>query len=114
MCPAYLESYHSGKFARVIEEAFTLLESCSICPRRCGINRIKGELGFCKTGLKPRVYSFMPHQGEEPPISGVLGSGAIFFSGCNMRCCYCQNYEFSQEGGGREVGDEELADIMLK
>ncbi|MBM3255277.1 MAG: radical SAM protein [Candidatus Omnitrophica bacterium] len=114
MYPAYLRSYRSGKLAKITEEAFDLLESCSLCPRKCGINRLKGELGFCKTGLKPRVYSFMPHQGEEPPISGVLGSGTIFFSGCNMRCSYCQNYEFSQEGGGREVAEEELADIMLK
>lgn len=91
-----------------------MLESCNICPRLCRINRLKGEKGFCKTGLKAKVCSFMPHHGEEPPISGSRGSGAIFFSGCNMACAYCQNYEFSQLAEGKEVDLEELADFMLQ
>ncbi|MFH0935989.1 MAG: radical SAM protein [Candidatus Omnitrophota bacterium] len=91
-----------------------MLESCSICPRKCGVNRLKGERGFCKTGAKPQVYSFMAHHGEEPPISGKKGSGTIFFSNCNMSCVYCQNYEFSQQGRGREVDCEELFSIMLQ
>jgi putative pyruvate formate lyase activating enzyme len=96
------------------DKALKLLESCSICPRKCKINRLKDKQGFCKTGLKPRVYSFMPHHGEEPPISGTNGSGTIFFSNCNMACVYCQNYEFSQLGQGREVSFEELARFMLE
>jgi putative pyruvate formate lyase activating enzyme len=99
---------------KVIEKTFGLLESCCICPRKCKVNRLKGELGFCKTGLLPRVCSFMPHHGEEPPISGTKGSGTIFFSYCNMACVYCQNYEFSQIGQGREVDFEELAHFMLE
>jgi len=112
--PAYLESYHSKKLNKLVEETFRMLESCCICPRQCKVNRLKGEKGFCKTGLKPEVYSFMPHHGEEPPISGTRGSGTIFFSHCNMGCVYCQNYEFSQLGQGREVDFSELAQFMLE
>lgn len=91
-----------------------LLKRCRICPRKCGIDRTKGQIGFCKTGLQPKVYSALLHCGEEPPISGANGSGTIFFSNCNMNCAYCQNYEFSQEGRGKIVNFEELAQIMLK
>lgn len=114
MYPSYLESYNNGSLNRVIDACFKMLESCSICPRQCKVNRIKNELGFCKTGLKPRVCSFMPHHGEEPPISGSGGSGTIFFSHCNMACVYCQNYEFSQLGQGREVDFQELAGFMIE
>lgn len=114
MYPSYLESYHNGQLNRKIEYGFKMLESCCICPHRCKVNRIKNERGFCKTGLRPKVCSFLAHHGEEPPISGNKGSGTIFFSNCNMSCVYCQNYEFSQAGQGREVEFEELAEVMLK
>jgi len=114
MFPIYLEAQHSGRLNQLIEETFRLLESCSICPHQCKVNRLKGKSGFCKTGLKPKVCSFLPHHGEEPPISGSRGSGTIFFSYCNMACVYCQNYEFSQMGSGEEAGFEELADYMLQ
>ena len=114
MFPIYLEAHHSGRLNQLIEETFRLLESCCICPRQCKVNRLNGESGFCKTGLNPKVCSFLPHHGEEPPISGDRGSGTIFFSHCNMACAYCQNYEFSQMGSGKEVGFEELADYMLQ
>jgi len=112
--PRYLEAYNNGNLDEVIAKTFRLLEQCSICPRRCKVNRIKEEHGFCKTGLKPKVCSFMAHHGEEPPISGRRGSGTIFFSGCNMACVYCQNYEFSQLGQGSVVDYETLADFMLQ
>lgn len=112
--PGYLAAHHNGNLERVIEKTFRLLEQCSLCPRRCQVNRMKDEQGFCKTGLKPKVCSFMPHHGEEPPISGSRGSGTIFFSCCNMACVYCQNYEFSQLGQGREVDFKTLADFMLQ
>lgn len=114
MYPIYLESFNNGKLSKVIKETFKLLESCSICPRKCKINRLKGEKGFCKTALLPKIFSYTQHHGEEPPISGKNGSGTIFFSNCNMRCCYCQNFKFSQSGLGREVEIEELADYMLR
>jgi putative pyruvate formate lyase activating enzyme len=114
MYPSYLEAYNNGKLEKLIEQTFKLLEYCEICSRRCKVNRLKGQLGFCKTGLKPKVCSFMPHHGEEPPISGERGSGTIFFSHCNMACAYCQNYEFSQKGEGREVDFADLAGFMLE
>ena len=114
MYPSYLGPYHNGQLEKIISCSFKMLESCSICPRKCGVNRLKGERGFCKTAVNPEVYSFMAHHGEEPPISGKKGSGTIFFSNCNMACAYCQNYEFSQQGRGREVDCEELSSIMLQ
>ncbi|MDO8489690.1 MAG: radical SAM protein, partial [Candidatus Omnitrophota bacterium] len=112
--PSYLNAYKSGRLNKIIEQLFCSFESCQICPRRCKINRRDGKTGFCKTVKLPKIYSFMPHHGEEPPISGTKGSGTIFFSHCNMGCVYCQNYEFSQLGAGREYTFEQLAKIMLK
>ncbi len=114
MYPSYLESYHNAKLKRLAEETLKMLEFCSLCPRKCQVNRLKNELGFCKTGLKPKVCSSLPHHGEEPPISATGGSGTIFFSHCNMACVYCQNYEFSQLEEGREVDFDELAGFMLE
>lgn len=114
MPSSYLKAYQNGRLKQIAESAFKMLESCTICPRRCKVNRLKGELGYCKTGLNPKVYSFVAHHGEEPPISGEKGSGTIFFSHCNMSCAYCQNYEFSQLGSGKEINIEELAEIMIK
>jgi putative pyruvate formate lyase activating enzyme len=113
MYPSYLALYANGKLNRRIKQVYALLESCCLCPRRCGVNRIEDKKGFCKTGRLARVYSYMPHFGEEPPISGQRGSGAIFFSGCNMICVYCQNYKFSQLGQGRQIEAEELAQFMI-
>jgi len=89
------------------------LSSCCICPRRCGVDRAGGKTGYCRAGLKASVYSHLAHQGEEPPISGERGSGTIFFSRCNMKCVYCQNYRFSQLDEGKEVTTGELADEMV-
>lgn len=89
------------------------LKDCRICPRKCGVDRTKGKLGYCRAGSKASVYSCLAHQGEEPPISGVRGSGTIFFSRCNMKCVYCQNYRFSQLDEGKEVTTGELAEMML-
>lgn len=114
MYPSYLDSYNSGRLDKITEQAFKLLEACCICPRSCKVNRLKGETGYCKTSLLPKVCSYMPHHGEEPPISGSRGSGTIFFTHCNMSCVYCQNYEFSQLGQGREVDFNELAKFMLE
>ena len=97
-----------------IKRAYKLLESCRICPRNCGVNRLKGEIGFCKAGLKPMVSSFHAHFGEEPPISGCSGSGTIFFTHCSLRCVFCQNHPISHLAEGQEVSIEELADMMLK
>jgi len=96
-----------------VEQALTILENCCLCPRRCGVNRLKGELGKCSTGRQAVVSSFGPHFGEEAPLVGSGGSGTIFFTYCNLRCCFCQNYAISQLGEGREVEARELASMML-
>ena len=97
-----------------IEAAYALLESCRVCPRECGVNRLKNDkLGFCRSGLNPVVSSASPHHGEEPPLSGTKGSGTIFFTNCNLRCVYCQNYPISQMGNGAERTPAELACQML-
>jgi putative pyruvate formate lyase activating enzyme len=96
-----------------IEKSNALLESCTVCPRKCRVNRLKGEIGFCGIGTNPRVASYNVHHGEEPPISGTRGSGTIFFSGCNMKCKYCQNFPISQLRHGKEITTQELAEMML-
>ncbi len=94
--------------------ALARLESCEICPRRCGVNRLKDERGFCRIGRLARVASFAPHFGEEPPLVGSSGSGTIFFSGCNLACVFCQNYDISQQDHGQDVSADALASMMLQ
>ncbi len=97
-----------------IEAAYKLLEACRVCPRECGVNRLRNDkLGFCRSGLNPVISSVSPHHGEEPPLSGSKGSGTIFFTNCNLRCLYCQNYPISQMGNGAERSPGELACQML-
>jgi putative pyruvate formate lyase activating enzyme len=114
MLPSYLERYHRGELAPRIERAYALLESCTLCPRECGVNRLAGQQGFCCVGLKPKVASWNVHPWEEPPISGSRGSGTIFFSGCTGRCLFCQNYPISQLGVGNVVSVDRLAEMMLE
>lgn len=90
------------------------LEKCDICPRNCGVNRIKGERGYCGMDANLVVFTSFLHQGEEPAISGENGSGTIFFSGCNLKCVYCQNYKFSHLLEGKIIDEKKLADIMLE
>ena len=97
-----------------MELANGYLEKCVLCPHMCRVNRKAGETGFCNAGLMPSVSSAMAHHGEEPPISGKFGSGTIFFSRCNMRCVYCQNYQISQEPGGIDTNILKLAEIMIE
>ena len=89
------------------------MKKCSICPRKCQANRAGGKLGYCRAPLNPVVYSYIAHHGEEPALSGKKGSGTIFFTHCNMKCVYCQNYIFSQLDNGEEISIEKLASIML-
>jgi putative pyruvate formate lyase activating enzyme len=95
-------------------EAISRLESCQICPRHCRVNRLKDEKGFCRCERHARIYSYAPHFGEEPPLVGVHGSGTIFFSGCNLACVFCQNYEISQLDQGTEVRAIGLAMMMKR
>lgn len=110
---AYLELYRNGKLRERINAAVSLLESCSVCPRNCSVNRLNDEFGKCKTAREAMVSSYGPHFGEESPLVGKHGSGTIFFTNCNLRCMFCQNYSISQIGEGQKVGKKELSDIML-
>ena len=91
-----------------------MLEKCTLCPHKCGANRIKGEIGRCKSTDKVKIALYSTHEFEEPCISGINGSGTVFFSNCNLNCIFCQNYEISQLGRGKEISTNELADIFLK
>jgi len=101
------------KLREKIEAAYKILENCTLCPRQCKVNRIKGELGTCKVGKHPMLSSASPHFGEESPLVGRHGSGTIFLTGCNLLCLYCQNYEISHSMMGEEVSIEEFANQML-
>ena len=100
-------------FERNIEKLYSMMDSCSICPRKCGVNRNIGQKGLCKTADKIFIASNNVHMGEEPPVTGARGSGTIFFSNCTLNCVFCQNYPISQLGNGREVSVEELSEIMI-
>ena len=111
--PFYIRAYEKGLLKEKIAQAGSLLESCMLCPRKCGVDRLTGETGFCKTGKRSWVSSYSPHFGEEAPLVGTRGSGTIFFTHCNLLCLFCQNFDISHQGVGQEVTDNELAGIML-
>jgi putative pyruvate formate lyase activating enzyme len=112
--PAYLELHRSGELKRRAEELWAVMESCRLCPRQCGVNRLKGERGgICRTDSTLVIASYNPHFGEERPLVGRGGSGTIFFSNCGLRCVFCINWQISHEGEGRETSIEELAAMML-
>lgn len=90
------------------------LEKCEVCPHKCKINRKNNKIGRCKASDKVKIALYLTHDFEEPCISGKKGSGTVFFSNCNLNCVYCQNYEISQQGKGKEISIEELANIFLE
>lgn len=110
---AYRELYRRGKLRERVDTALSLLDSCCVCPRGCGVNRLAGDTGKCRTSREAMVSSYGPHFGEESALVGRCGSGTIFFTNCNLRCLFCQNYSISQLGKGQKVSKEELAYIML-
>jgi len=122
MKPGYIKLYRSGELDRRIELLYDLLKSCSLCPRECKKNRLKGEKGYCRMGKELAVSSIHPHFGEEPELVGnrmlsILGggggSGTIFFAGCNLLCVYCQNWEISHLRQGEKLSPAELARGMI-
>jgi putative pyruvate formate lyase activating enzyme len=113
--PAYVKLLRSGELQERVRLAWSRLEDCDICPRDCHINRCKTVKGaVCRTGERAVVASFGPHCGEEACLVGQHGSGTIFFSWCNLRCQFCQNYDISQLGEGSEVEPEDIASMMLQ
>ncbi|MCD6453441.1 MAG: radical SAM protein [Dehalococcoidales bacterium] len=114
--PTYIALYRSGELERRAQMLESKLVSCDICPRRCQVNRLENEVGFCHSGYLPVVATVCAHYGEEPAISGSQGSGTIFFGNCNMRCVYCQNYQISQDWEkqpSKEMDCHTLAEKML-
>lgn len=111
--PSYLSLYKSGKLRKRAEFFKKTLSACTLCPRACRVDRTRGKTGICKAARQTRVAKIVPHFGEEPPISGTKGSGAIFFSFCNLNCCFCQNFQISQENMGLDLSEKELAKKMI-
>jgi putative pyruvate formate lyase activating enzyme len=111
--PGSLILFDTGELERRAEALEEKLQACDLCPNRCGVDRTAGEVGLCGTDARTKIASANIHPWEEPPISGTGGSGTIFFSGCTLRCVFCQNYPISQLGVGRNLTVEELADAML-
>ncbi|OPY92318.1 MAG: hypothetical protein A4E73_01248 [Syntrophaceae bacterium PtaU1.Bin231] len=97
-----------------IEPLKKILKNCTLCPRRCRVDRTRGEKGFCGLDDRLRVDRALAHHGEEPPLSGSRGAGTIFFSSCNLRCSYCQNHQISHRAGGGLLDAEGLVRIMLR
>ena len=111
--PAYLELHRTGELYRRSRKALKSLANCKVCPRDCEVNRLDDEKAVCKSGRHASVASFFPHFGEEDCLRGSRGSGTIFFSMCNLKCVFCQNFDISQDGEGSETDHETLAEMML-
>lgn len=111
--PGYLVLYRSGELERRATEAVERLSHCVMCAQTCNVNRIRGELGFCRTGRHAKVSDACRHFGEEDVLVGTGGSGTIFFANCNLACVFCQNYDISACGVGEEVTGRRLAQMML-
>ena len=111
--PAYIKLFHSGELFRRSRQALRSLANCKVCPRDCEVDRFNNEQAICKTGRQAIVGSYAPHYGEEDCLRGTSGSGTIFFSLCNLKCVFCQNWDISQNGEGIEVSPEDLAVMML-
>ncbi len=112
--PAYLDLHERGELRRRIDLLLDLLKECSLCPRLCGVNRIEGELGYCRAPAELMVSSAFPHFGEEPPLVGYHGSGTIFLTHCNLRCIFCQNHDISHEGVGERITTTQMARAMRR
>lgn len=112
--PAYLRTYESGQLAEKVEQALAILESCTVCPRDCHVDRLRDHYAVCRTGRYAVVGSYFPHFGEEDCLRGWRGSGTIFFSNCNLKCIFCQNHDISQGGRDAGVPPERLAAMMLE
>jgi putative pyruvate formate lyase activating enzyme len=112
--PAYIRLADKGELGQRIRRLEEFLKACQLCPRRCGVNRLGGEIGYCGAGSELMVSSAFPHFGEEPPLVGRHGSGTIFLTHCNLRCVFCQNYDISHLGRGEKITPHDMACAMLR
>lgn len=111
--PVYLRTWREGGLEAKVESALEELADCRACPRDCGVNRLLDEKGICHTGRRPYVASAFHHFGEEDCLRGWKGSGTVFFSYCNLKCVFCQNWDISAQEAGRELSASEIARVML-
>jgi putative pyruvate formate lyase activating enzyme len=112
--PSYMSLLHSGELEKRVIESKQYLSPCTVCPRNCRANRLDNQKGVCLAGRDARVSSYNVHYGEEPPISGTRGSGTIFFTGCSLKCRFCQNYPISQLNHGNNYSTKQLAGMMIE
>lgn len=112
--PSYVELHEQGELQKRGQELWERMDSCDLCPRSCGTQRLDGERGFCNANDKLEIASYGPHFGEEPELTGRKGSGTIFFTNCALQCVFCINADVSQRGHGKTYTIDELADIMLE
>jgi len=112
--PSYIGLYERGEIQKRIDLLMEILKQCRLCPRKCMVNRLQGEIGYCKAPSDLMVSSAFPHFGEEPPLVGYHGSGTIFLTHCSLRCIFCQNYDISHEGRGERMTPSDLARVMKR
>ena len=111
--PGYLDLHKSGELKKRGEELWGIMEGCELCPRMCGVNKLKGERGFCQANSDLEISSYHQHYGEERSLVGENGSGTIFMTNCGLRCVFCINWEISQGGRGPKRSIEEFANMMI-
>lgn len=112
--PSYISLYEKGDLEKRIDLLMEILKECRLCPRKCEVNRLNGEVGYCKAPSELMVSSAFPHFGEEPPLVGFHGSGTIFLTHCNLRCVFCQNHDISHEGRGEHLTSSDMARAMRR
>lgn len=111
--PGYLKLHRSGELKKRGQELWNMMRSCELCPRMCGVNKLEGTEGFCQASSQLEVSAYHPHFGEEEPLVGKGGSGAIFLTNCGLRCVFCINWQISQGGQGSPRSIADLAEMML-
>lgn len=111
--PAYLRLHRSGELRKRADALFSMMSSCRLCPRECGVNRLRGGRGFCGASSDLYISSFNAHFGEERPLVGNGGSGTIFMTHCGLRCMFCINWDIAHEGNGSRATIERFAEMMI-
>ena len=112
--PGYIRARQTGQLKQAVQQSLDMLSACTLCPRRCRVDRTGDDPGYCGAGRQAKVASFSPHFGEEPPLVGDHGSGTIFFSHCSLQCVFCQNHDISIHGEGHTVFPNQLAAMMIR
>lgn len=112
--PGYVQLHRTGELKRRGEKLWETMAACQLCPRECNVDRLGGQEGFCGASSELVISSYFPHYGEERPLVGSGGSGAIFFSNCPLRCVFCINWQVAHRGDGRTSNIDELAEMMLQ